>query len=100
MAKLYKNETNNADYFIITLRELEEYNCLKKSVCDECLRDLTHDDKIILIPILNEAFDYKCGIEKVNQLEDISNISPDKEIQKRRTKFYIEFFKYIGSMEE
>lgn len=100
MAKLYKNETNNVDYFIITLKELEEYNCLKKSVCDECLKELTDNDQIILIPILNEAYDYEYGIKKVKQLKDIQNISPDREIQKRRTEFYIKFFEYIGSMEE
>lgn len=100
MAKLYKNKLNNIDYFIITLKELTEYNCLKKSICDECLRKLTDNDQIVLIPILNEACDYECGIKKVKHLKDIQNISPDREIQKRRTEFYIKFFKYIGSMEE
>ena len=100
MAKLYKNKLNNIDYFIITLKELAEYNCSEKSICDECLRQLTNNDRIILIPILNEACDYECGIKKVKQLKDVQNISPDREIQKRRTEFYIKFFKYIGSMEE
>lgn len=100
MAKLYKNDSNNIDYFIITLKELTEYNSLEKSVCDECLEELSNKDKIILIPILNEAFDYKCGIEKVKRLMNIQNISPDKEIQKRRTEFYTKFFEYIGTMED
>ncbi len=99
MARLYKNESNSVDYFIINLHELTEYNSSEKSVCDECLRKLNNDDQIILIPILNEAYDYKCGIDKVNWLRNIKNISPDEEIQKRRTKFYIQFFKSINSME-
>lgn len=99
MAKLNKNEANNIDYFIINLQELTEYNSLDKSVCDECLRELTNDDKIILIPILNEAYDYECGMKKVNWLKNIENDAVDKEIQKRRTKFYIDFFKSINSLE-
>ena len=82
MAKLYKNKSNNIDYFIINLHEL------------------TNNDRIILIPILNEAYDYKCGIDKVNWLKDIQNIYPDEELQKRRTNFYIQFFKSIDSWEE
>lgn len=100
MAKLYKNKSNNIDYFIINLHELTEYNCLEKSICDECLRQLTNNDRIILIPILNEAYDYKCGIDKVNWLKDIPNIYPDEELQKRRTNFYIQIFKSIESWEE
>lgn len=100
MAKLYKNKSNNIDYFIINLHELTEYNCLEKSICDECLQQLTNNDRIILIPILNEAYDYKCGIDKVNWLKDIQNIYLDEELQKRRTNFYIQFFKSIDSWEE
>lgn len=100
MAKLYKNITNKIDYFIINLHELTEYNSLEKSVCDECLRKLNDDDKIILIPILNEAYDYKCGMEKVNWLRNIENDVIDKEIQNRRTNFYIQFFKSINCLEE
>lgn len=100
MAKLYKNVTNGIDYFIINLQELTEYNSLDKSVCDECLRELTNDDKIILIPILNEAYDYECGMKKVNWLRNIKNDVVDKEIQRRRTKFYINFFKNINRMED
>lgn len=100
MAKLYKNKSNNIDYFIINLHELTEYNCLEKSICDECLRQLTNNDRIILIPILNEAYDYKCGIDKVNWLKNIQSDPIDREIQKRRTNFYIQFFKSIDSWEE
>lgn len=87
MARLYKNESNSVDYFIINLHELTEYNSSEKSVCDECLRKLNNDDQIILIPILNEAYDYKCGIDKVNWLRNIKNISPDEEIQKEEQNF-------------
>lgn len=99
MARLYKNESNSVDYFIINLHELTEYNSSEKSVCDECLRKLNNDDQIILIPILNEAYDYKCGIDKVNWLNNIQNHSTDYEIQRRRTEFYIRFFKHINSWE-
>lgn len=100
MAKLYKNKSNNIDYFIINLHELTEYNCLEKSICDECLKELKKDEKIILIPILNEAYHFKCGVEKVNWLNTILNNSIDEEVQKRRTKFYINFFKHIDSLED
>lgn len=100
MAKLYKNNSNNIDYFIINLHELTEYNCSEKSICDECLKELKKDEKIILIPILNEAYDYKCGMEKIDWLNNIQNHSTDEEIQRRRTKFYIRFFKHINSWEE
>lgn len=100
MAKLYRNEKNYIDYFIISLQELTEYNSSEKSVCDECLQQLKDDDKIILIPILNEAYDYKCGIDKVNWLKNVKNDPLDREIQKRKTEFYIQFFKSINSLEE
>lgn len=98
MAKLYKNVSNNIDYYVINYEELVLYNKLIDSVCDECLKLLKNskDEKIILIPILNEAFCYKCGIEKVRKMKDYPE---EKDIQKRRTYFCMEFFKKIGTYE-
>lgn len=98
MAKLCKNKQNNVDYFIISYDELVKYNQIEDSVCDECLKllKLKKDEKIILIPILNEAFCYECGIKKVNWLHDYPE---DRIIQEGRTNFYINFFKSIKCYE-
>ena len=99
MAKLYKNNSNNIDYFIINLHELTEYNCLEKSICDECLREFNNKDKIILLPILNEAYHYNCGIKKVMKMSNIKKVITDMEIQAKRTEFYMKFFININSLE-
>lgn len=99
MAKLYKNNSNNIDYFIINLHELTEYNCLEKSICDECLKEFNDKDKIILLPILNEAYHYNCGIKKIMQMSNIKKIITDMKIQEKRTEFYIKFFMSINSLE-
>lgn len=49
---------------------------------------------------LEEEKQQLSGIDKVNWLKDIQNIYPDEELQKRRTNFYIQFFKSIDSWEE
>lgn len=97
MAKLYKNKSNNIDYFIINLHELAEYNCSEKLICDECLKELNEKDKIILLPILNEAYHYNCGIKKIMQMSKIKKVITDTKIQAKRTEFYMQFFKRINS---
>lgn len=99
MAKLYKNEKNNTDYFVISYDELVAYNHVIDSVCDECLKllRLNKAEKIVLIPILNEAYCYKCGMEKVEWLKDYPE---DRPIQEKNTNFYKDFFKSIGSYKE
>ncbi len=97
MAKLYRNEVNNIDYFIINLEELMAYNQLPYSICGDCLKRLVDNEKLILIPILNEVYCEKCGYPHLERMRDYIE---DRPIQAKRTEFYRNFFKSINRMEE
>ena len=97
MAKLYKNKSNNIDYFIINLEELLEYNKLDFSICGECLKELSFNENLILIPILNEVYCEKCGYSQIERMHDYIE---DRSIQTKRTEFYRNFFKSINRLEE
>ncbi len=97
MAKLYRNEANNTDYFIINLEELTAYNQLPYSICGDCLSVLRDNEKLILIPILNEVYCEKCGYPHLERMRDYIE---DRPIQAKRTEFYRNFFKSINRMEE
>ena len=97
MAKLYKNKSNNVDYFIINLEELTIYNELPYSICGDCLKVLNDDENLILIPILNEVYCEKCGYPHIERMHDYIE---DRPIQDKRTEFYRDFFKSINRLEE
>ncbi len=87
MADFLRNE-KGIGYLTLSLKELKEYNELY-CVCDECLKELTDTDKIVLLPILNEAYCCKCGTEKINRIIDYPE---DRPIRKKREDFYKSFY--------
>lgn len=88
MAKFLRNEKGVA-YIKLTWLELAKYSQNMSPVCDGCLKDLIGYENLILIPLLNEAFYSKCGMET---LARVKKYPEDAKIEKRREDFYKNYF--------
>lgn len=89
MAKFYRRE-DGVGYLIISTVELAVYSDNLSPVCDGCLRSLTVDEPIILIPYCNEAYDMACGRKR---LATLKNYPKDDEIREQAETFYKNYFK-------
>ncbi len=89
MAKFYRSE-KGIGYLKINYDELVEYSGDKFPICDECSKDLIGSKSIILLPILNEAYCFRCGKARVNKVVDYPE---DRAIRFQREEFYKGFFK-------
>lgn len=81
---------NGIDYFEeVDFKQIVAYSGNANPVCGECLKNLLFMNDLILIPILNEVYCNKCGI---NHLKTMRHFPEDDGVQKRRTKFYKNYF--------
>lgn len=74
------------DYFEnVDFKQIVNYSSNPNPICGECLKNLLLKDDLILIPILNEVYCNKCGME---QLDEMRYYPEDDDIQTRRTTFW------------
>lgn len=89
MAKFFRNE-KGIGYLTLGFFDLVNYSQNPDPICDECLVPLAESKKIVLIPILNEAFCEHCYKKR---LDNIIDYPEDRPIRKKREEFYKDFFK-------
>lgn len=78
------------DYFDnVDFKQIVLYSGNPNPVCGDCLKNVLFMEDLILIPILNEVYCHKCGIEHLNTMRYFPE---DDAIQKRRTNFYKNYF--------
>lgn len=74
------------DYFDkVDFKQIVTYSGNPNPVCGNCLTNLLLKNDLILIPILNEVYCHKCGLEQLNEMK---HYPEDDEVQKRRTRFW------------
>lgn len=84
-----KETSNGTPYFEITADELIEYSDNLTPVCDECMSDISFEEKIILIPILNQAYCPTCAPKVLDRMK---RYPEDTHIEQRRVEFYRNYF--------
>ncbi|MEG0913495.1 MAG: hypothetical protein RSG53_07790 [Oscillospiraceae bacterium] len=88
MAKFFRNK-KGIGYLTLGFFDLVNYSRNPDPICDECLSLLAESSKIVLIPILNEAFCEHCYKER---LDDVVDYPGDRTIRKKREEFCKDFF--------
>lgn len=86
---LFHRDDKGTPWFEITWRELALYSDKFHPICDECLKSLVGCDKVVLVPIFNEAFCPSCGKKRLAQ---VHRCLEDLRIEERRTAFYMKYF--------
>lgn len=86
---VFKRNNKGIGYLVMGTMDLIKYNQSIDPICDECLKNLHFMKDIILIPILNEAFCNKCGMERLNEIIDYPE---DRMIREKRETFYKNFY--------
>lgn len=89
MAKFFRND-KGIGYLTLGFFDLVGYSGNPDPICDKCLTPLAESKKIVLIPILNEAFCDRCYKELLNSVVDYPE---DRPIRQKREEFYKSFFK-------
>lgn len=92
MAHLRRAE-NGTPWFEITWRELVDRSKNGNPVCDDCLKSLVGCERVVLIPILNQAY---CPEHGKKVLGRIRRYQEDMAIEERRTRFYMGYFGIPG----
>lgn len=88
MATFHRTPRGSA-YLDISWLELSEYSHNPISVCDECLQDMRGLKSITLIPILNQAYCPRCATSVLRRL---GRYPEDAAIEKRRERFWLDYF--------
>lgn len=77
---------NNIDYFTeVDFKQIVTYSGNANPKCGECLKNILFMNDLILIPILNDVYCNKCGLDKIKTMK---HYPEDDAIQKRRTTFW------------
>lgn len=89
MAKFQRNDKDIA-YITLGWQELMRITGNGFPICDSCAMDLIGESKVVLLPLLNQAYCPKCG-KRV--LKAAVNYPEDRPIARRREMYYCEMLK-------
>lgn len=85
----FKRHENGIGSLEITWIELSIYSQNAHPVCDECLKSLVGQEKVTLIPLLNQAYCPVCGPEVLARMV---NYSEDRPYATAKERFWLNYF--------
>lgn len=80
---------NNIGYLTVSYDELMSYSRIPELVCDDCNNLLQHDESVVVIPVLNQAYCPTCTPSKLASVKDYPE---DRPIRARREQFWCNFY--------